>query len=222
VSLCINVRFSDASLASLARTGLRRAAINPTSWGCPHEWYSDLSRREYRHCVGRFAYELGANPAPGCLDESRKMAIVGSSDGQEADSTCVFGIVVCRVGGESVFHDHPRIRPLSVQSVSTLKRKQTNDAKLIDPVKKIIDDTEFNDRHIFIYQSVSPESKSVAVRSRRVEVEYFSDSKKAEDLSGRLAKKVSEVIPKEFGAVLISRGDPKYGEKDQIGLWLCP
>ena len=116
----------------------------------------------------------------------------------------------------------PESDPSQYRVYLHLRENRQNDAKLIDPVKKIIDDTEFNDRHIFIYQSVSPESKSVAVRSRRVEVEYFSDSKKAEDLSGRLAKKVSEVIPKEFGAVLISRGDPKYGEKDQIGLWLCP
>jgi len=124
--------------------------------------------------------------------------------------------------GSLFFMTTPESDPSQYRVYLHLRENRQNDAKLIDPVKKIIDDTEFNDRHIFIYQSVSPESKSVAVRSRRVEVEYFSDSKKAEDLSGRLAKKVSEVIPKEFGAVLISRGDPKYGEKDQIGLWLCP
>src|SRR6516165_11260927 len=85
--------------------------------------------------------------------------------------------------GSLFFMTTPESDPSQYRVYLHLRENRQNDAKLIDPVKKIIDDTEFNDRHIFIYQSVSPESKSVAVRSRRVEVKYFSDSKKAEDLS---------------------------------------
>jgi hypothetical protein len=108
-------------------------------------------------------------------------------------------------------------KEISVECVAIhLRKNKQNDTKLTDNVIKIIADMGFRNCGITFEENN---------KLRHLSVDFFDDSAKMKNEATRLATKVRETLPREFQGIQANRervDDPKYEEKDKLGLYLMP
>jgi hypothetical protein len=128
-------------------------------------------------------------------------------EGRQMRAIIGIGVVFVFAIGLTVFYFWPGEPESSDYCVNIHLRE--NDKVLLDAVNKIVADMGFRNCHETLADDKTP---------KHLQVEYFD--KKARPFCSRLATRVKEELPQEFGAIQVNPEDPKYGGKDQIGLWL--